>query len=134
LIAVARFQVRQLRDAFPDIHIQVDGGLDSNTVIQPQTLSAAAARASSSRAALKGPQVVAAAAAGANVIVAGSSVFGSRDRCCFHISRPNCRNYRHASVASTTNAAHLPLQKRCDCWLKESIRLIDLAAVVVVTK
>ena len=47
-------KVKALRDRYPDIDIQVDGGLG------PATIDAAAA-------------------AGANVIVAGSSVFGSSD-------------------------------------------------------
>ena len=47
-------KVKALRDRYPDIDIQVDGGLG------PATIEAAAT-------------------AGANVIVAGSSVFGSDD-------------------------------------------------------
>lgn len=47
-------QVRFLRERFPDLHIEVDGGL------APDTIGAAAA-------------------AGANAIVAGSAIFGAAD-------------------------------------------------------
>lgn len=47
-------KVRALRDRFPDLHIEVDGGLGPSTIDQ-------------------------AADAGANVIVAGSAVFGASD-------------------------------------------------------
>ncbi|KAK2962189.1 putative Ribulose-phosphate 3-epimerase [Blattamonas nauphoetae] len=48
-------KVATLRQKYPELLIQVDGGLDQNTIKQ-------------------------AAPAGANVIVAGSSVFGAKDR------------------------------------------------------
>ena len=47
-------KVRALRERYPDLNIEVDGGLSEGTVDQ-------------------------AAEAGANVIVAGSAVFGARD-------------------------------------------------------
>lgn len=47
-------KVKALREQYPDINIEVDGGLSEKTVDQ-------------------------AAAAGANVIVAGSAVFGAKD-------------------------------------------------------
>lgn len=47
-------KVRALRDKYPDLPIEVDGGLSEKTIDK-------------------------AAAAGANVIVAGSSVFGAKD-------------------------------------------------------
>lgn len=47
-------KVTALRDKYPDLNIEVDGGLSEHTVDQ-------------------------AARAGANVIVAGSAVFGARD-------------------------------------------------------
>lgn len=47
-------KVKALRERYPDLNIEVDGGLSESTVDQ-------------------------AAEAGANVIVAGSAVFGSKD-------------------------------------------------------
>ena len=47
-------KVRALRDKYPELNIEVDGGLSESTVDQ-------------------------AAKAGANVIVAGSAVFGAKD-------------------------------------------------------
>lgn len=47
-------KVKALRDRYPDLNIEVDGGLGEGTIEQ-------------------------AAEAGANVIVAGSAVFGSKD-------------------------------------------------------
>lgn len=47
-------KVRRLREMYPDLNIEVDGGLSESTVDQ-------------------------AADAGANVIVAGSAVFGAKD-------------------------------------------------------
>ena len=47
-------KVRALRERYPDLNIEVDGGLSEGTVDQ-------------------------AAEAGANVIVAGSAVFGAKD-------------------------------------------------------
>lgn len=47
-------KVRALRDKYPDLPIEVDGGLSEQTIDK-------------------------AAAAGANVIVAGSAVFGAKD-------------------------------------------------------
>jgi ribulose-phosphate 3-epimerase len=47
-------KVKALREKYPDLNIEVDGGLSENTVDQ-------------------------AAEAGANVIVAGSAVFGAKD-------------------------------------------------------
>ena len=47
-------KVKSLRDRFPDLNIEVDGGLGPETIDQ-------------------------AADAGANVIVAGSAVFGAKD-------------------------------------------------------
>lgn len=47
-------KVKALRDRYPDLNIEVDGGLGEGTIDQ-------------------------AAEAGANVIVAGSAVFGAKD-------------------------------------------------------
>lgn len=47
-------KVRALRDRYPDLHVEVDGGLSESTIDL-------------------------AADAGANVIVAGSAVFGAQD-------------------------------------------------------
>ena len=47
-------KVKALRDKYPDLNIEVDGGLAQDTIDQ-------------------------AAEAGANVIVAGSAVFGAKD-------------------------------------------------------
>lgn len=47
-------KVKALREKYPDMHIEVDGGISEKTIDQ-------------------------AADAGANVIVAGSAVFGSQD-------------------------------------------------------
>jgi ribulose-phosphate 3-epimerase len=47
-------KVKALRETYPELYIEVDGGLDEGTIDQ-------------------------AAGAGANVIVAGSAVFGAKD-------------------------------------------------------